>query len=306
MQNIGTDVRTCKHLREHLGDEFETWRCGREGNKAAKVEKFGAPSLLLANKWESQNPKGYWISEKLDGVRAFWNGEIFLSRLGNKFYAPDWFTADLPSNVQLDGELFYGRGEFNTTVSIVKSQDLGDRWKTLTYQIFDTPDKAHKDKPFEERIKVLKGLFPEGKSPYVRLVKHVLCNDEAHLNEMLAKVEAKKGEGLMLRKPNSKYVGSRSDTLLKVKSFSDDEAKVIAHLPGKGKHAGVMGSLQCELASGKTFAVGSGFSDKERQNPPKIGSVITFRYQELTPAGIPRFPTYIGVRIDSKWPPSKG
>jgi len=111
-----------------------------------------------------------------------------------------------------------------------------------------------------------------------------------------------KGEGLMLRKPNSKYVGSRSDTLLKVKTFSDDEALVKGYLAGKGKHSGVMGSIVCELASGKTVQIGSGFSDEERKIPPPIGSVITFRYQELTPGGIPRFPTYVGVRIDAKWP----
>ena len=43
-------------------------------------------------------------------------------------------------------------------------------------------------------------------------------------------------------------------------------------------------------------------SDHERDNPPAIGSIITYKFQELTPDGVPRFPTYIGVRIDMTQP----
>jgi len=64
----------------------------------------------------------------------------------------------------------------------------------------------------------------------------------------------------------------------------------------------MVGALEAELTNGKKFSVGSGLSDEERQNPPKIGTIITVKYQELTDAGIPRFPTYIGTRLDIKWP----
>ncbi len=68
----------------------------------------------------------------------------------------------------------------------------------------------------------------EGKeAQYVKLVKHEKCKGQEHLAEKLKEVEAKGGEGLMLRKPKSLYVGARSTTLLKVKSFFDDEAKVL-------------------------------------------------------------------------------
>jgi len=101
------------------------------------------------------------------------------------------------------------------------------------------------------------------------------------------------------------YVGSRSSSLLKVKTFSDAEAVVIAHEKGKGKHKNRLGALAVQNADGIQFSVGTGLSDKERENPPPIGSVITYRYQELTDGGVPRFPSYVGIRIDIKWPPTK-
>ena len=104
----------------------------------------------------------------------------------------------------------------------------------------------------------------------------------------------------MLRQPGSAYEVGRSATLLKVKTFRDAEATVVGHQPGAGKHKGRLGALLVRLADGTEFAVGTGFTDKERSAPPPVGSVITFRYQELSDAGVPRFPSYVGVRIDAK------
>jgi DNA ligase-1 len=104
----------------------------------------------------------------------------------------------------------------------------------------------------------------------------------------------------MLRQPGSAYEVGRSATLLKVKTFKDAEATVIGHQAGAGKHKGRLGALLVRLADGTEFAVGTGFTDKERAAPPAVGSVITFRYQELSDAGVPRFPSYVGVRIDAR------
>jgi DNA ligase-1 len=92
--------------------------------------------------------------------------------------------------------------------------------------------------------------------------------------------------------------------LLKVKSFLDAEARVIEHLPGEGRHKGRLGALVVETAGGTRFSVGTGFSDAEREAPPALGSVITFRYQELSTGGVPRFPSYIGVRDDVNLKPT--
>jgi DNA ligase 1 len=113
------------------------------------------------------------------------------------------------------------------------------------------------------------------------------------------RIESLGGEGLMLRQPGSKYVAGRSATLLKVKTFHDAEAVVVGHQAGAGIHKGRMGALLVRLPDGTNFAIGTGFSDRERENPPGIGATVTFRYQELSDAGVPRFPSWVGVRHDA-------
>jgi DNA ligase-1 len=102
----------------------------------------------------------------------------------------------------------------------------------------------------------------------------------------------------MLRQPGSAYVAGRSATLLKVKSFKDDEAVVVAHQPGTGRHKGRLGALLVRLADGTEFAIGTGFSDKQREAPPPVGATVVFRYQELSDGGVPRFPSFHAVRDD--------
>ncbi len=304
-QSVAIETRTCKHLKKLRGEEAEKLRVGAAHvagpvrEKMAKVRKTadgsatekaeGAP-VLLAETWDGvQDPTGWWLSEKLDGVRAYWDGKRILSRLGNAFHAPDWFVANLPAH-PLDGELFLQRKSFQKTISIVRRQDKSEQWKQIRFLIFDAP--AHGG-IFEARIKLLKSLPPH---PYAQILDHVACTGTAHLKEELARVEALGGEGVMLRQPGSKYVVGRSSTLLKVKSFLDAEAEIIAHLPGTGRHKGRLGALEVRLDNGTVFSVGTGFSDKERDDPPPIGTVITFRYQELSDGGVPRFPSYVGVR----------
>ncbi len=315
-QGIGIERRSCKHLKKLRGADVEATRVGasagdtpaRPKKKAAAAgSKAGAneaadkaPSLLLAHVWENElDLTGWWMSEKLDGVRAYWDGEQFLSRLGNVFHAPAWFMDGLPK-IPLDGELWCGRKKFQRTVSIARRQDKSDHWRELTYVVFDAP--AH-DGAFEERIALVSRTFGTASPPFARHHEHVRCDGTAHLRKELARVESLGGEGLMLRQPGSRYESGRSHTLLKVKSWKDDEARVIAHLPGEGKHKGKLGAVVVELANGITFSVGTGFSEKERKAPPPIGAVITFRYQELSDGGVPRFPTYVGVRDDVTFEP---
>jgi DNA ligase-1 len=305
-QSMGIDQRTCKHLRAYLGEEHEAARVGvavatarTQGGIAGSTKTGeGAPPVLLAHKWEvDHDPTGWWMSEKLDGIRAYWDGEGFVSRLGNRFAAPPWFVEDLPANT-LDGELWVGRKLFNKTTSIVRSGAAGKDWKTVRYVVFDAP--AHGG-TFEERSEFCRGLLDKG-LPYAAWHPHERCSGVDHLRIELERVEGLGGEGLMLRQPGSKYVNGRSNTLLKVKTFHDAEARVLDHVPGTGKHKGRLGALVVALPNGTRFNVGTGFSDRERQTPPDIGAVITFRYQELTQDGVPRFPSYVGVRLDAEWP----
>ena len=218
------------------------------------------------------------MSEKLDGVRAFWDGSRFLSRQGNLFYAPDWFVEHLPST-PLDGELWLGRKSFQRTVSIVRRQDKSDLWRELAYVVFDAP--AQND-VFERRLEYLRDSLAQNQSTFVRILEQERCRNLDHLREELDRVDALGGEGLMLRQPGSLYEAGRSATLLKIKRFHDAEARVIGHLPGAGRHKGRLGALDVVLPDGTQFSVGTGFSDAQRESPPPVGSVITFRYQELS------------------------
>jgi DNA ligase-1 len=305
-QSITIEQRTCKHIRRLRGEEAEQARIGSalpaKPKSADGEDDSKAPPLLLAESWDSATDlSGWWMSEKLDGVRAFWDGKQFISRLGNLYHAPDWFLETLPST-PLDGELWIDRKAFQRTVSVVKRQDKSDLWKEIKFLVFDAP--AQKD-PFEDRLKFLKETFTTFQSPYVLLHEMNLCRNLDHLRQELEAVEKLGGEGLMLREPGSKYVAGRSSTLLKVKTFKDDEAEVIGHQPGTGRHKGRLGALLVRLSNGIEFAVGTGFSDKERESPSPIGSTITFRYQELSDRGVPRFPSYVRFRADSVAPPAK-
>jgi DNA ligase 1 len=312
-QSLGLEKRTCKHLKKLRGEAAELSRVGSAtaapaprgaakgagGASGAKSEQEGPP-ILLAHSWDSsQDLTGWWMSEKLDGVRAYWDGKDFISRLGNRYHAPDWFTAGLPEG-PLDGELWGGRKRFQRTISIVRRQDKSDDWKEISFVVFDAPAM---DAPFEERLSQCRAELSARRLAYAQHHPHERCTGVDHLRAELRRVEGLGGEGLMLRRPGSRYEVGRSSTLLKVKSFFDAEARVVQHLPGAGRHKGRLGALQVELVDGTRFSVGTGLSDEERRHPPPLGSVITFRYQELSEGGVPRFPTYVGVRDDIKWPP---
>lgn len=302
-QSKPIDARTCKHLRGVRGDEAEDIRVGAQAPVAAgrkpAVKKATAPPVLLAHPWDpSRDPTGWWMSEKLDGVRAYWDGADFISRLGNVYRAPAWFKAGLPRS-PLDGELWSGRKQFQRTTSIVRRQDAGNEWQAVSFVVFDAPALAE---PFEKRLTALSELFATSPPKCAHLVEQEMCRGADHLARRLAEVEALGAEGLMLRQPGSLYEVGRSWTLLKVKSFMDAEARVVDHLPGAGKHAGRLGALLVEMPDGTQFSVGTGLTDREREEPPPVGSVITYRFQELSRDGVPRFPSYVGMREDAEWP----
>src|SRR5688500_2279445 len=308
-QSTAIEQRTCKHLRRLRGDAAEEARLGgalpqkpvKKKLNADGEEEDAGPPLLLAESWDNAaDLSGWWMSEKLDGVRAYWDGKQFLSRQGNLFHAPDWFIDGFP-DVPLDGELWIDRKKFQRTVSIVRRQDKCDLWNEVKFLVFDAPSL---EDVFEERVAYIRETLADRKKPlkFAQPHEHVLCENLDCLRAELARVEALGGEGLMLRQPRSKYEAGRSSTLLKGKRFHDAEAIVTGHQDGLGKHKGRLGALLVKLPSGVSFSVGTGFSDRERGAPPPIGATITFRYQELSEAGVPRFPSYVRIRVDAPAP----
>jgi DNA ligase-1 len=302
-QSRGIEQRTCKHLRQYRGEQAEQQRLGRAMSASSRPEsskqKPIVPAILLAESWSPDaDVTGWWLSEKLDGVRAYWNGTQFVSRQGNRFYAPDWFVAGLP-NMPLDGELWLGRKAFQRTVSIVRRQGGSDHWRELRYVIFDAPGCSG---VFENRLALVTRRLAEHRPAFAEPLHHHRCRNTAHLQEELNRIVSLGGEGLMLRQPGSRYEVGRSTTLLKAKRFHDAEACVIGHQPGAGRHKGRLGALAVVLPDGTEFAVGTGFTDAQREQPPAVGSTITFRYQELTDRGVPRFPSFVRVRQDAEQP----
>jgi DNA ligase-1 len=255
------------------------------------------PQLQLAKVYHQDvNIRQYWVSEKLDGVRGHWDGKQFLSRQGHVFSAPDWFTAGFP-NIALDGELWIARGQFDKVSGIVR-QNRTDKsaWRQVRFMLFDLP---HSNRSFDQTLQMMEQIVADAQSEYLHLVEQRRVDNNVELNQWLDTVVAGGGEGLMLRLAHAKYLPQRSANLLKLKKYQDAEAVVLAHLPGKGKHKGRMGALKVRDENGVEFKIGTGFSDNQRENPPPIGSVITFKYFGKTANNVPRFASYMRVRYKS-------
>jgi DNA ligase-1 len=264
----------------------------------------GRPALMLANVYHPGVVLAdYWVSEKYDGVRGFWDGEKLLTRGGEQVMAPAWFTAGWPKT-PMDGELWAGRGRFQKAVSTVRQQIPGATtdadWRGMRFMVFDLPAQAG---PFNDRIAPLNELVARIAQPWVVAVAQYKVADHAALQAQLKKTVKLGGEGLMLHRGDALYKGLRNDDLLKVKTHEDTEARVVAHLPGKGKYAGKLGALLVEMPAeggkpARRFKLGTGLSDAQRQNPPAIGSLVTYRFRGLNDSGIPRFASFMRVRED--------
>jgi DNA ligase-1 len=247
-------------------------------------------ALLLAKTWAGTDPAGWWMSEKLDGVRAVWDCRQLRTRTGNVLHAPEWFLRSLPASEPLDGELWIGRGRFQETVSLIQSHDAGFKWRQVRYAAFDAPMALG---GFEDRLAAMRDAIA-GDGPAYALPQR-LCSGQADLLKELARVEHQGGEGVMLRQPGSAYERKRSGTLLKVKTFRDAEAVVVGYDGGTGRNAGCVGAIVACLQDGTEFRVSSGLTDALRRDPPAVGTVFTFKYQQLTDAGVPRFPSFYRV-----------
>ena len=260
----------------------------------ASAGEAEAPSLLLANVYrEGVDLDRYWVSEKLDGVRAYWDGERLLSRKGNPINAPPWFVEHYP-RVPLDGELWMGRGAFERLSGAVRRQVPDDaQWRGIRFMVFDLPASPA---TFDRRLQRLREMFETVASPYLALVEQFRVASRAELMERLDRVVAGGGEGLMLHKGSSLYTAGRGDDLLKLKAHEDAEAVVVGHLPGKGRLTGMLGALLVETPAGLRFRLGTGFSDEERRNPPPLGATVTYKYYGRTRNGVPRFASFLRIR----------
>ena len=238
--------------------------------------------------YHDNNISGWMMSEKLDGIRGYWDGKTLRTKNNHIIYAPSYFTKNFPP-FALDGELWTKRGDFETIQSIVLDDIPSAKWKILTYNVFEVPNaegnfttRLSKVQPYHEK--------------YLKVIKQIRCKDKTQLQTFLKEIEAKGGEGVIIKNPILDYFSGRSAQILKVKSFKDMEGEVIGYHDGKGKYKNMLGSLIIRLKNGVVFNLGGGFSDKQRKHPPQMGSIVTFKYYSLTKQGKPKFASFMRIR----------
>lgn len=256
-------------------------------------------SFLLASSFDPQKHSldHYYLSEKLDGVRAYWNGRHLSSRGGHSFSAPQWFIESLPAT-PLDGELWGGRQTFDEVSGIVRRSEPHEGWRKITFMVFELP-QAKGD--FSKRYQKMQQLHARhGNQSWQIVEQHEAPKTLASMQAMLFELDAQGGEGYMLKSKTAAYRGGRSDDLLKVKLKNDAEAQVISHHQGKGRLAKMLGSITVQMPNGIQFKIGSGFSDAQRKSPPAVGAIVSYKYNGLTKNGKPRFPVFWRVRGDAE------
>lgn len=235
----------------------------------------------------------YWVSEKLDGVRGYWDGKQLFTRRGNKISPPKFFTKNWPETA-LEGELWIGRNHFDKVSSIVrKHHSTEQEWWLVRFMLFDAPEIPGS---FSQRLGKMKQLVLKANNSFIEVIPQFRVANITELNARLIETVKAQGEGLMLHHQNALYSIGRSEQVLKLKTFTDAEARVIGYIGGKGKYRGMLGALQVKTPDGIEFKIGTGFSDDERKTPPPIGSLITYKYSGKTSRGVPRFASFLRIR----------
>jgi len=239
-----------------------------------------------------ENISGWFMSEKLDGIRAYWDGKKLYTRQGKEIFSPDSFTQNFPS-FELDGELWIDRNKFEEIQSIVMDKSPNKEWGKISYNIFEAPNS---DGNFTNRLQKARSWFAEHPNANVKIIEQIPCKNKKHLENFLEEIIKKGGEGVVIKNPIAPYHAGRSSEVLKVKKFKDMEGEVVSI--NISKKTGKIGSLTLKLANGKIFKLGSALNKHTVQDLPRIGDIVTFKYLALSSSGIPKFASFMRVRKD--------
>jgi DNA ligase-1 len=264
---------------------------------------------MLAAKWDDYKDKvtyPIFSQPKLDGIRCIVTKDGMFSRNGKPIIsAPHIFESLQPlfaenSDLIFDGELYADKfaNDFNKIVSLVKKTkptdaDLVESKKNIDYHIYDLPNV---DDTFRVRYSTLCSLRLPKQCIVVKT--HIVKSEDILMERYGEYVEAGY-EGQMLRL-DSKYENKRSKSLLKHKSFVDEEYIIKDICEGEGNRTGTAGYMVFETADGKPFKSNVKGTWEETaemlKNKKKlIGKQATIKYFNLTPDGIPRFPFVINI-----------
>lgn len=260
------------------------------------VSVFAKPDLMGLQTYDGQDVSGWLVSEKLDGVRAYWDGTNLLSRSGEIYHAPNWFIQALP-DFPLDGELWVGRNQFETTVSIVRQHQPDQRWKEVSYQVFDVPEASG---GLLQRMTKLTAYLKANPTAHIQPVRQFVLKKTDSLNATLNQVVVQGGEGLVIREPNVAYQPGRTTFAFKFKPKYDDECRVIGYTEGKGKYQGQVGALICVNEQNQKLKLGSGLTDAQRRQPPAVGAIVSYQYSGYTAKGWPKHAVFWRERVDQR------
>lgn len=220
----------------------------------------------------SFDPTGSQCSEKYDGIHGCWDGKTLTTRTGNTINAPAWWTSSLPA-IPLVGELWLGRGTFDTLRSIVCRDTPDDRWQSVRYMVFDGGDQGN------------------DLGPYAEPVIQTTIESPDHLTALYETITNGGGEGVV--------VTDQWGDQFKRKPTQDDDGILVGTVPGAGKNEGLVGALVLKNRAGQTVKVSAGLTAALRENPPSVGAVIRYRFNGLTSSGLPRFARFDGVRAET-------
>lgn len=201
---IGSIKKKRKDLLIHL--ESDSFISEIEPKKIQVENK-----LMKGEEWDGQKDLTNWIlSEKFDGIRAYWDGKNLLSKQNKIIKCPDWFTEDLPKEKILDGEIWLRRNSFDELNSILKSNQNESYWLNVKLVVFDIVCEGI----FTERMKKLENIqFPN----HVIIPEREICQSNEHLIAKMKRIVLLGGEGLIANDPNSDYVPERTSSVIKVK-----------------------------------------------------------------------------------------
>ena len=153
--------------------------------------------MALVEDWDGWDITGWYLMEKFDGCRAYWDGEQFWTRSGNVIDAPESITSAMPSE-HVDGEIWAGRGGFP---------------KASTATRFGTADGKHWD-----GVKFVPFDYPQRSGDWrSRFGRGVVCESNAHAVDMMRDIQSQGGEGVIARQPGFNYATGRSGVVVRIK-----------------------------------------------------------------------------------------
>lgn len=268
---------------------------------------YASDILLLSqfNKqdFSSKDFNAYLMSEKLDGVRGIWDGRRLKTRQDYEIKAPEFFTKNFPP-FMLDGELWIARNKFDEISALIRSGDSNaSLWKSVSYNVFDVPNACEEFQisicSLENRLAVLEEYLQKYPKVYIKIIPQIPVENQNNLNQFYESIIKNQGEGVVIRKNLNPYEKGRSKNAMKLKPYDDAECRVIDFSKGRGKFKGQIGALLCEMPNGKIIKIGSGLKDEDRKNPPKIGSIISYKFNGFTKNSLPRFPVFLRIRDEN-------